>query len=236
ESGGTKGLPFDIHLKEFVVERHAPSADIHPPQEVLVAFNRTREPVSQVPVELNGDQYVVGSVSGKEVYTRILRREPDFSVNMETREVISRSEELNNPALLLEMSTESVTNKIWVFANHPGMPMLASGKPTDETSAFVMVYDLHYTSDPRGKIKEFRSSLQIMEHGVSVAEKTIVVNSPMKYKGYSIYQSGYDKDRESWSQLQIVKDPGVPLVYTGFVLMLAGLSMVFYLKPLKTGK
>jgi hypothetical protein len=33
-----------------------------------------------------------------------------------------------------------------------------------------------------------------------------------------------------------VRDPGVPLVYTGFALMLVGLFIVFYLNPWLSGR
>ncbi len=40
-----------------------------------------------------------------------------------------------------------------------------------------------------GSPKEFRSSLTILERGVPVLSKDIVVNDPLRYKGISIYQS-----------------------------------------------
>lgn len=234
EAGRTIDLPFKIHLEKFVVERHPPDPEMVSPAEVLTAQNVQGQTVS-TPVVIDGAQYVLGNVEGKEVYVRILKRIPDFTVDIETREVSSRSDELKNPALLLEMSTAAVTNNIWIFARHPGMPMLASGEPSREISSFKMTYDLYYEKDPRGEVKDYKSTLQILEHGVAVAGKTIEVNSPLTYKGYSIYQSGYDKDMESWSSLQVVKDPGVKLVYTGFAMLLVGLSMAFYLKPVRSG-
>jgi cytochrome c biogenesis protein len=42
-----------------------------------------------------------------------------------------------------------------------------------------------------GMPKEFRSSLEIIEHGQSVLKKDIVVNDPLRYKGINIFQSSY---------------------------------------------
>lgn len=83
-----------------------------------------------------------------------------------------------------------------------------------------------------GKIKDFKSKLQIVAGGKVVAEKTIEVNHPLTYGGYSFYQASYDQEQELWSGIQVVKDPGVPLVFTGFVLLVAGLVGIFYLQPM----
>ena len=57
------------------------------------------------------------------------------------------------------------------------------------------------------------------------------MNSPFSYKGYTFYQSGYNPQDLSWTSLQVVRDPGVPLVYAGFALIIGGLFIVFYVNP-----
>ena len=42
-----------------------------------------------------------------------------------------------------------------------------------------------------GSPKEFRSSLTILENGEKVAEKDIIVNDPLRYKGINFFQSSY---------------------------------------------
>ena len=42
-----------------------------------------------------------------------------------------------------------------------------------------------------GSPKEFRSSLTILENGENVAEKDIIVNDPLRYKGVNFFQSSY---------------------------------------------
>jgi cytochrome c biogenesis protein len=44
-----------------------------------------------------------------------------------------------------------------------------------------------------GAPKEYRSSLTILEKGQPVYKKDIIVNDPLRYKGYSIFQSSYGK-------------------------------------------
>jgi cytochrome c biogenesis protein ResB len=82
-----------------------------------------------------------------------------------------------------------------------------------------------------GPIKDYKSTLQIIVNGKLVKEKTIEVNAPLAYGGYTFYQSGYDPRDPSWTSLQVVRDPGVLIVYAGFVLMMVGLTVVFWLAP-----
>ena len=64
-----------------------------------------------------------------------------------------------------------------------------------------------------------------------MAEKAIKVNDPLKYKGYAIYQSSYDPEAGNFSGLQIVKDPGIPIAYSGFGAICVGVVFIFYIKP-----
>lgn len=48
------------------------------------------------------------------------------------------------------------------------------------------------------------------------------VNHPGRYKGYRIYQSGYDLDSQQYSVLKIVRDPFLPVVTLGALLLLSG--------------
>lgn len=54
------------------------------------------------------------------------------------------------------------------------------------------------------------------------------VNHPARYKGYHIYQSGYDTDNGRYSILKIVRDPWLPVVLFGALLLV--LSAILSLK------
>jgi len=47
---------------------------------------------------------------------------------------------------------------------------------------------------PEGEPKEYRSSLEIMEEGKTVLVEDAVVNKPVHYRGYYIYQATYEKE------------------------------------------
>ena len=100
----------------------------------------------------------------------------------------------------------------------------------EETPVDVPGYRMVYVQEER--IRDFYSILQIIDNGEVVKEKMIEVNHPLRYGGYSLYQSSYDSEGLRWSGLQVRKDPGVPLVYGGFLLQILGMIAIFYVNPL----
>jgi cytochrome c biogenesis protein len=53
--------------------------------------------------------------------------------------------------------------------------------------------DFNVSFYDNGAPKEYRSSLTIIEKGHPVYKKDIIVNDPLRYKGYNIFQSSYGK-------------------------------------------
>jgi cytochrome c biogenesis protein ResB len=54
---------------------------------------------------------------------------------------------------------------------------------------------------------------------------TVGVNQPVHVKGYDVYQFSYDDQAGAASQysvIEIVRDPGLPVVYLGIFMLLAG--------------
>ena len=76
-----------------------------------------------------------------------------------------------------------------------------------------------------GKPKRFASDIQILTKTGKNIQTTVEVNKPVEVDGWKIYQYGYDTQMGAMSQtsiLELVRDPWLPLVYTGIYLMLAG--------------
>jgi hypothetical protein len=60
---------------------------------------------------------------------------------------------------------------------------------------------------------------------------SIEVNNPVHIQGYSIYQLSYDERFGKWSPISVieaVKDPWLPVVYIGIILVLAGSAYLFW--------
>ena len=80
--------------------------------------------------------------------------------------------------------------------------------------------------------KHFESDLTLQDHATGeVTRKTIEVNTPMKYKGFVIYQASWNPQNRKMSIFQISKDPGKKILYLGWVMAVSGSIFMFFLKP-----
>ena len=227
----SKPLPFALQLADFKIETYAEGkrADQDRGDQILVEWPE-RKLRAQLPVQLDIQQSFADSFR-----IRVLKYIPDFIVDMKTREVSSRSNEPNNPAILVEVVGPNYQNNRWLFARFPDFVMHTADGHESGPSPIRMVYENSGAPKTQaavtGPIKSFKSTLRIVENNQVVQTRVVEVNSPFRYKGYTFYQSGYNPRDLSWTSLQVVRDPGVPVVYAGFCLMIAGLFIVFYLNP-----
>ncbi len=68
------------------------------------------------------------------------------------------------------------------------------------------------------------------ERGVTLKRK-ISMNNPLKYRGYTLFQSSFIQGPVETTVLSVRNDPGVPLVYGGFLIIVAGVAAMFILRP-----
>lgn len=66
----------------------------------------------------------------------------------------------------------------------------------------LRVDDFSLTYYDTGAPKEFRSDLTVLENGREVLTKSIVVNDPLDYKGYTFYQASYQGHDDYWVTIQ----------------------------------
>ncbi|MDN3515021.1 MAG: cytochrome c biogenesis protein ResB [Candidatus Brocadia sp.] len=178
----------------------------------VMVFIKDKRLVKTIPWELE-KKYPIADMGNQVMVSNYF---PSFDFK---REVIKKSDEVKSPAIHVEVEGPSGKIDDWLFANN----QYATWYPDNN---FALVYESTGES-----IKHFTSKLRIEENGQIVAEKTIRVNDPLKHKGYVIYQSSYDPEIGAFSGLQIVKDPGIPVVYTGFGALCFGVIFIFYIKP-----
>jgi hypothetical protein len=233
-----KPLPFAIHLTKFEIEtydqpgavagRNAPAGNDNGGDKVLVSWPE-KNLKAALPVTVGVEQ------AFGEFKITILKYLPDFVVDMQTREVTSRSNEPRNPAVLVAVNGPTYQNHRWLFARFPDFDMHTKDSQSSGPSPLQMVYESRGATAPKtmptGPIKSFKSTLELIDGGSVVGRRVVEVNSPFSYKGYTFYQSGYNPEDLSYTSLQVVKDPGVAVVYSGFAFMIAGLFIVFYLNP-----
>ena len=81
-----------------------------------------------------------------------------------------------------------------------------------------------------GSPKRYASEVEIQTKTGKNIHATIDVNKPVEVDGWKIYQYGYDTQMGAMSTtsiLELVRDPWLPLVYTGIYMMLAGAVCMF---------
>jgi cytochrome c biogenesis protein ResB len=197
------GLPFTVRLNKFTVERYG-SAGNH------LSIACPEEGWAET-LEVQPGQSV--RLRSADVTVKVLGYYPDFVITHEGP--ATRSQAPNNPALRLELRDKQGTQKQWVFARFEGFHATAE-------SRYSFSYRLE---EPR--IKQFVSELEILEGGVSKARAFVSVNAPLRWKGWTLYQAGYDEGNPDYSNLLASWDPGVPWIYIGSFLLCLGLAWTF---------
>jgi hypothetical protein len=79
--------------------------------------------------------------------------------------------------------------------------------------------------------KSYQSSLIIYTPGGDRVAKTIEVNRPARIEGWKVYQTGFDEKMGKWSDLSIVqavKDPWLPVIYSGLYMLIAGAGFMIW--------
>ena len=83
---------------------------------------------------------------------------------------------------------------------------------------------------PEREPQRFASEVKIYTQEGTITEGTIEVNRPMEIEGWKIYQLSYDETKGRWSDVsvfELVRDPWLPVVYAGIIMMMAGAVCLF---------
>ncbi len=177
-----------------------------------IVYIKDRRIVEAYPWELE-KKYTIGDTGHQVMVANYF---PSFDFK---KEVVKKSDQIGTPAVFVEMEGPNGKVSDWIFSNTQYATWYSDNN-------LALVYESTGES-----VKHFISNLRILDNGKTVAEKSIKVNDPLEYNGYVIYQSSYDPEAGNYSGLQIVKDPGIPIVYTGFGILCFGVVFIFYIKP-----
>ncbi|MEW6457018.1 MAG: cytochrome c biogenesis protein ResB [Acidobacteriota bacterium] len=136
------------------------------------------------------------------------------------RKEIYRSKSSNplNPAVLIGVYSGDNKEQYLLVGNNPEPIFLENGK-------FAISFERK--SD---EIKDYVSTLKVYKNDKEMKSTEVEVNHPLKFEGYEFYQSNYDPKNPEYSGIQIVKDPGVNVVWLGFVMLFLGLLHIFFIK------
>ncbi|SDW07327.1 respiratory nitrite reductase specific cytochrome c biogenesis protein NrfK /respiratory nitrite reductase specific cytochrome c biogenesis protein NrfL [Lutibacter oricola] len=79
--------------------------------------------------------------------------------------------------------------------------------------------------------KKFSSDIDIVSKEGDKTKTVLEVNKPYKYNGWKLYQLSYNEKMGKWSKLsviELVRDPWLPVIYTGIFMMIAGAFYMFW--------
>ncbi|OGX37832.1 MAG: hypothetical protein A3C36_05950 [Omnitrophica WOR_2 bacterium RIFCSPHIGHO2_02_FULL_52_10] len=202
-------LPFEVALKDFSIEYYPETLERLWVQIPERRFQKAFPVTPGRPIPLQGTGYQL----------EVLRYEPDSVIDHKTERGPGGLNRPESHALWVKVTGPNGSNHRRVLANAPRL------QTTDPPGDVELIYQ----RTPH--IKEFQSTVEIRKGDQILRTGRIEVNDPLKNTGYLLYQSGYDEENPRRTVLEVVRDPGVPIVYTGFIFLIAGLSFVFFIKP-----
>lgn len=86
----------------------------------------------------------------------------------------------------------------------------------------------------------YESDVVLHDHSEGLTkEQKIYMNHPLDYKGYRVFQSSFVEvppGEPEISVFQVAKAPGTPVIYTGAVVLMAGIITMFYISPVANPK
>ena len=206
-----KKLPFSVKLDTFKIEYYIPQ---------MIIFN----PHSRQIYNESGIDYSIAK--GKEIryknwtfdvlkYYRSGVRKDKIFVKKDT----AKSEF----AALIKITNGKSSTKAWISSGNYWHASMSVNVSRDLAISLSLPED-----------KKYISTIDLFDNNTSKAVKNIkiLVNHPFKYEGFTIYQQGFDNKAypgTNVSILELVRDPWLPVVYVGLIMLLIGATLLFWL-------
>ena len=142
--------------------------------------------------------------------------------------------------LLLEDGVSEGSLLDWDLFVEQSIPMAAS-VATEDTLKFTDFHSMGATyaaylkavnrkNQQAKEPQRFASEVKVYTQEGTITESTIEVNRPMEIAGWKIYQLSYDESKGRWSDIsvfELVRDPWLPVVYAGIIMMMLGAICLF---------
>lgn len=213
KNGKTVELPLAIRLEDFVMKTHPPK---------IAIIDTTGKPI-----KATGDQLSEVTEKGMKTIDKyqisISQYLPDAKWNG-AKFINAPGMLAVAPAALVNIKSDGIpTEDVWI----------ASGS----YSQFPVAYPLEKNKllallPPEPSY--FGSKVTLYAQSDSSATTEIIsVNQPVSCEGWTIYQYGYDNqlgNDSQYSTFMLVKDPWLPFIYTGIVLMMIGALLLMFTK------
>ncbi len=149
------------------------------------------------------------------------------------------------PVILIEFSTPDEQKTLWLEQGEiKHMAVGGSdyhvlyGLKTKPLGFQIELQDFMIETDPgTDKPASFKSRVKLKDASMGIErDQLIQMNEPLKHRGFKVYQSAYQQTpgEPDVSIFTVARDPGNGLKYTGAIIMIAGIGMLFYVKSLST--
>lgn len=217
ENGKLIELPLAIELKDFTIYEYPP--------KLMLIDNETGQPIPEGKHLRLEDGVESGKLSNWEV--SILQSIP-MAAPVATEDTLKFTEFHSMGAtyaayLKVTNTKTGQTKEGWVSNGSFAFPYKAL--PLTEEYSLVI---------PEREPRRFVSDMTVYTQKGTILQDTIEVNRPLKVAGWNIYQSSYDKTKDRWSDISIfelVRDPWLPFVYAGMIMMMLGAVCLFVNAP-----
>ena len=215
DKGQLVELPLAIELKDFTI-------DEYPPKLMLIDNETGRTLPEKSPVHILLEEGI--SDGNLQDWQLTIEQSIPMAASVATEDTLKFTEFHSMGAtyavyLKAVNQKNQQTKEGWVSCGSFLFPYKAIR--LDSLTSLVM---------PEREPQRFASEVKIYTQEGTITEGTIEVNRPMEVEGWKIYQLSYDETKGRWSDVSIfelVRDPWLPVVYTGIIMMMAGAICLF---------
>lgn len=215
DKGTLHELPLAIELVSFTIDEYPP--------KLMAIDNETGKalPEGRPEALLAEDTLTAGTVSGWDIRIKTFLPLAAGVLGTDTMNFVTYPSTGATTALYVtaENKTTGETREGWVSCGSFMFPYKALR--LDESRSLIM---------PEREPRKFSSEVKIYTPDKKVYTPVIEVNHPFSVNGWKIYQLSYDETKGKWSDysvFELVKDPWLPVVYTGIGMMIAGAACMF---------
>ena len=215
EHGKLIELPLAVELKDFTI-------DEYPPKLMLIDNETGRALPEKFPVHLLLEEEVYGGTL--QDWELTIQQSIPMAASVATEDTL-KFMDFHSMGATYAVHLKAVNRKNrqtkegWVSCGSFLFPYKALR--LDSLTSLVM---------PEREPQRFASKVKVYTQEGTITEDTIEVNRPMEIEGWKIYQLSYDESKGGWSDISIfelVRDPWLPVVYTGIVMMMLGAVCLF---------
>ncbi len=215
DRGKIHELPLAIELRQFTI-------DEYPPKLMLIDNKTGKTLPDKQPVHLSLE---AGVRQGDLLHWHIeILEDIPMAATFFTKDSVryTRFESMGATYAIYAKATDKRNGRMvegWVSCGSFAFPHKA--QRLDEKVSLVM---------PAREPQRFASSVDVYTQTGISDTATIEVNKPLELEGWKIYQLSYDEAKGRWSDIstfELVRDPWLPIVYTGIGLMLLGAFGMF---------